>query len=635
MAPQAAAHRRGGTHRVKDKDKTNTKFDEWDYKQLKAECIERKIYVKDMKKVEMAMALANDDENQKRKEREAIAERERQQMQLEKEKKLEDNRKMQEAVAKMRRRLERQKRRDADESVSDDTSDEDGLQMTHDEGRGGIDADQFQGGQALSEESWDSTSTETTLRAEERPIVPDCQLRLFEWPFNTMPSPVPPTLPLSPVYSPGGSTWPARIPRVPRSISYTPLKVHTTESKEKIILPGATYPASVEPDYVPILSPRTRNAARQSRLIGVLRKARIEPASAWTTRTQIQGWNAQMYFSLPACNGAKRLLDVYNKWYLGDRQLLRVKPTDSKVDRERRHIQREKNTIRKLAEVLDASEWRPLAVCYLPAYLDYGQKEEVKKEERTLANLRFISFPGCDVPHYYFWVREGNCELAEESDDCEDVVTLKDGTKVAQKRLPGPPKPLRKTLVRVKIPAVPLTPPPSPGNSTTLVEILATVEHHLQTTGLAATLSFYRTKWLANDKQKAWSAFARNLSLLYPSGSIPVVPPTDPKSTMSVAIKIAGIEMIGNDSLLPPLEGDEPWTRDDDAVWNIVEVEVEDANDHSPAKEIMQQDELEALYRRASIQLPSRLSIADCAAWLENVSPGFPPLTPGTIPSSP
>ena len=99
-APQAAVHRRGGTHRVKDDDKTNTIYDDWDYKQLKGECVDRKVYIKDMKKVAMAKALADFDIEQKRAERQAFIERENKQLQLAREKQKEEDRQLKEAAAK-------------------------------------------------------------------------------------------------------------------------------------------------------------------------------------------------------------------------------------------------------------------------------------------------------------------------------------------------------------------------------------------------------------------------------------------------------------------------------------------------------------------------------------------------------
>jgi hypothetical protein len=425
MAPQAVAHRRGGTHRVKDEDKTNTIFDEYDYKQLKAECIERGVYVKDMKKVAMARALAKNEREKKEAERNARIERANREQQLAREKQREADRQLKENAARRRKQMEKQLRRDRDESVSDDTPNEDELQNMHKQ----MLADEIEYGQqgpvgrALSEESWDSSSTDTTFRSTEPLIVADCRLRLFEWTFLEMPSPVPRSSPLS-FRQMNVESWPnsptsptgmlVRPPPIPRNVPYVPLKVHTIETREKLFLPGQTYPPGVDPDYVPVLSQQTRQALRNGILEGILRKATIERASTWTSRTQVQGWNARMFFFLPARNETKKLPEVYNKWYLENRRLLRVKPRSEgiKLDREQRHKQRHMNKLKKHAEVLEASEYRPTAVCYLPAYLDFdvkmSKKQRMQEEaERTLDNLFFIRFPGCDVPHYYFWARRG------------------------------------------------------------------------------------------------------------------------------------------------------------------------------------------------------------------------------------
>jgi hypothetical protein len=57
MTRQAVAHRRGGTHRVKDQDRTDSVYDTFNYKELLDASKARGIYRKDMKKVEMAWAL--------------------------------------------------------------------------------------------------------------------------------------------------------------------------------------------------------------------------------------------------------------------------------------------------------------------------------------------------------------------------------------------------------------------------------------------------------------------------------------------------------------------------------------------------------------------------------------------------
>ena len=658
MAPQAAVHRRGGTHRVKDEHKTNTIFDEWDYKQLKTECIERGVYIKDMKKVAMARALADNDQEKKRAERNAIVERENKQRQLAREKQRDNDKRLKVEAAKHRRRIEKQARRDRDESVSDDTPDEEELKQMHNELLG-RDSDAGHGpvGQALSEESWDSTSTETTFHSTNPPTVPECKLRLFEWPHATMPAPVAPSSPIDEV---GEDIYPQP---VPCNVTYVPLKVHTTKSKEKLFLPGQTYPPGVDPDYVPILSQQTRNAARNGILEGVLRKTTIERASAWTDRTQVQGWNARMFFALPPHNEAKKLPEVYNKWYLENRKLLRVKPLgdSEKVSREKRHEQRHKNKAKKFAEVLEASEYRPLAVCYLPACLDFDMEKlsmggRQQGGQHTLEDLFFIRFPGCDVPHYYFWTREGEWAdptvpnpawdpaLVREDDDHTDEEGYdqqrernRAAAQVSEKRLPKPPLPVRKSLVRVKRSDMP--PPPflsSPNPATTIAHI----EYELLTAGLSATLSKYRTKWLASGKEHAWKVFGRALPLLYPSGQLPMVPPVGAEGEVSIAMKLASIETVGDKTLLPPLRGDEPWMRNDDEWWDVVEVDVEgdEVNSNTTMGEEFEKlspVQLEALYRRASIQIPSRLTTADCAAWLDQISPSYIPLTPGIMPETP
>ncbi|KAF2818779.1 hypothetical protein CC86DRAFT_432851 [Ophiobolus disseminans] len=628
-APQAAPHRRGGTHRVKPEHKTNTVYDEWDYKQLKTECIERSVYIKDMKKVMMAKALANFDMDKKRAERAAVLDRENLQRLQAIEKQRENNRRLKAEAAKHRRRIEKQARRDRDEDVSDDTPDEEELEKMHNEllGLDADGADQGPAGQALSEESWDSTSSESTVQSRAPSVHPECRLRLFEWPYAAMPSTAAPV-----------SHRQAKLEQTPCHISYLSLKIHTTESKEKLFLPGQTYPPGVDPDYVPVLLQQTRHAARNGVLEGVLRKATIEPASAWTDRTRIQGWNARMFFSLPPRNVTKNLPDVYNKWYLENRRLLRVKPLGDgeKVNRQKRHAQRHKNKAKKLAEVLEASEHRLTAVCYLAAYLDYDSDQAVMrrrqlKEERTLENLFFIRFPGCDVPHYYFRTRRG--EWADpttpnpeydptdiQDDDSDDHIH----SQVAGKRLPST---VPRTFTRVKNST---TPPPPNSN-----DPIASIEHALHNHGLAHTLSHYRAKWLASGNSAAWKIFAHSLPALYPSGQLPSAPPVHPQGSACIAIKMASIEVYGQAMGSEPLRGGEAWTRDDDGGWDVVEVGVGEGEGGEDAGgqdvEPFTPTYLEALYRRDSVPGLARVD-TECAKWLEQVSPSFVPLSANTLP---
>ncbi|KAH5462257.1 hypothetical protein HBI30_012800 [Parastagonospora nodorum] len=625
MAPQAAPHKRGGTHRVKDRDRTNTVYDDWDYKQLKNGCIERGIYVKDMKKVEMAKTLADYDVQKRRAERSALVEHEKKQRKLEVEKRQENDRRLQEEAIKHKRRMEKEARREREESVSDDTPDEDEIRQMHDMMAG---SDEGPMGQVLSEESWDSTSTDTTDSSVNDTILPECKLRLFEWSFPDMPSP---TARISTrqaaIFRPKSPEYPPKRPLpVPRNIPYAPLKVHTTSTKEKLFLPGQTYPPGVNPDFVPLLSPRTRHAARNGVLSGVLRKATIERASTWAQRTQIQGWNARMFFSLAPRNETKALSDVYTKWFLENRKLLRVEPrgVGLKVTREQRHVQRHVNKGRKLAEVLEASEYRPTAVCYLPAYLDYGEEEE-SKERHRLENLFFVRFPGCDVPHYYFWTGEG--EWADPTVRNMDWKHDGDGMErpsVSRKRLPGTS---RTMLTRVKNPNIWPSPPVHVTSPPDLETIIALIEFELYTHGLAMTLIKYRNRWAKKGKADAWKTFGQHLPLIYPSGIFPTVPPPNAKSAISVAVKLAIIEKLkpGDDTMADPLRGDEPWTSKDDVWWTI------DGANTTPSTE----PEHEALYRRDSVPTLEFLSTDRCAGWLEQVSPSFVPLTPESLPASP
>jgi hypothetical protein len=107
------------------------------------------------------------------------------------------------------------------------------------------------------------------------------------------------------------------------------------------------------------------------------------------------------------------LADTYRKWGLEKRKLLRVKGKGEarKEERAARHVQRRRNRTRLVQEVYESSLWRPGGMGYVAAYLDYwgdgGGRRAWEKEEKVLENLFFVRFLGCDVPHYYFWSREG------------------------------------------------------------------------------------------------------------------------------------------------------------------------------------------------------------------------------------
>ncbi|KAL5114978.1 hypothetical protein ACEQ8H_007151 [Pleosporales sp. CAS-2024a] len=681
MSPQAAPHKRGGTHRVKDGDKTNTVYDEWNYMQLKSGCIERKLYVKDMRKVEMARALAQNDIDKKRVEREAMAEYERRQKKLKLEKENEQEQRLKETAAKLGKREEKKARRERDESVSDDTPDEDEMQMMYDMMIESVD-DNGPVGQALSECSWDSSSTEEESDGGSiiLDINPSRWLRVYEWNFLEPPSPTPRTPP--PQKRVGNewvpcSTLLKQPPPVPRAIPYCPLKVLTSYTEEKLFFPGLMYPPNIDPQYVPILPHQTRHAARNGILEGLLQNAIIERATDWADRTQVQGWNGRMYFSVAKPSIAKNLQEVYRKWDMENRKLLRVKPV-SKITRDQRHLHRYKNKAKKQMEVYEA--YQPPAICYVPAYLDWNQEyvtaswsdveKELDNDHRSIKNLFFIRFhKSCDVPHYYFWAKERawadptkpNPDWTPEMAEREKE-RVKDHAQFSGKRLPSaPPKIERTRLVHVKDPGSgPLTPPEPTTALSDLENLVELVEYELYNHGLSKTLTKYRKKWLEEGKQDAWNRFGQNLPFLYPSGVFPTSPPVEPPNETTIATKLASIELYGYETNLPPLQGDEPWTESDDLWWDLDSVFV-DVDEHEglfpPAEtvptpihspkdaEMADAEDLDALYRRDSIPeftmpklsklVPAMSGPEECTTWLDTISPSFEPLTPSTLPASP
>ncbi|KAF1841540.1 uncharacterized protein K460DRAFT_169033 [Cucurbitaria berberidis CBS 394.84] len=656
MAPQAVAHKRGGTHRVKDSDRTDSIYDNYNYKELLDATKERALYRKDMKKVEMAKALKDDDTERRRAERHAIVEREKKQQEEKKAQQKRDAERQAASKAYHERRIKREERRARCEMVSDDSLSD----AEPGEEHAGLDVvNEYTSekiGYVVSDESWDSTSSESTVRSVNQPIIPDCKLRLFEWPYSHMPVTNP--LPMLPT-SPDRHRQNVLLERLPWTVPYAPLKVITTETKQKLFLPGQKYPAGVNPDYVPVLSLQTRSAARNGILEGVLRKATIEKAAHWAERTQVQGWNARMYFNLPARNEFKDLAETYVKWNLENRKLLRVKGRGDGVpaDRERRHAQRYINKEKKTMEVYEASQYRPLAVCYIPSYLDFDSNPRRGDHKHpgkycSLENLFFIRFPGCDLPHYYFWTRVGEWEdptvpnagwdrtkVQEkpfvEVSTSEDSDTQKNTRRPARKQPYNPWKAPFKRWIRVKKPDA-IQGSSVTSEQTKFATTLTKVEHELYSHGLAATLGKYRTKWAANRKLHTWKIFAHALPGLYPSGQIPDAPPVETHAGTNVAIKLAMIDSLGEDGKTPlsPLKGHEPWTRDDDKFWDVVEVDVEEtemmAEEDIPEELECSED---ALYRRFSIT--SHESHEQMANWLHQISPSYVPPTPTSLPTTP
>lgn len=657
MASQAVPHRRGGKHRVKDADLTHSIYDDFSYAEILELAKERGIYRKDMKKMEMAMANKHFDADIESRERQAIIDQQKRELEQKRVRKQKDDEKQATILAKHQRIMQKEMRRAQGADVSDDSVDEDEIVADSEPLNEINDYKQENIGEMVSDESWDSTSTERSVRSREQGLVPDCRLRIYErsqWSCE----PRKPAIDLDTLsdsvltFNAEGKNWQAF------PIPYAPLKVTTMHSKQKLCLPGQTYPPAIRLDFVPILPQRTRTAARNGVLDGVLRKAAIERASDWAKRTQIQGDTATMFFDLPIRNETKKLNETYDKWYLEDRKLLRMKGSGESLsaDRAKRHAQRFRNKSKKVMEVYEACQYRSLAVCYMPSYLDFSKSpntEQVQSglEDRALENLFYIRFPGCDVPHYYFWGRQGDWEdPTKRNPEWEAAkvhwkrsLTVPDDTDVGDeaghRAVAG--HSCKKSWARVKIPDVGPTQPVAaqPAFDT----ILSTIEHQLYAFGLIATLSSYRRKWILHGKHHAWKKFSRALPTLYPSGNLPLVPPptVNVPHGRSLAFKIATIDTLGSDDATPlsPLQGDEAWTRDDDAFWHLVQV------DDTPSPARIEEDmpaqlkhsngidgQAVALYRRTSIVQYRHGGLVSCADSDSSVSTWPGQLSPSSRP---
>ncbi|KAJ4383815.1 hypothetical protein N0V86_000658 [Didymella sp. IMI 355093] len=620
MAPQ---HRRGGKHAVKDEDLTHTKYDEYNREQLLAAVKEAGCYVKDDKKSVMARKLAEHDQNKQYEERRAA--RERKEKEEVKQQKLANTAQAQKdrQEARASRNEEREMRRELGEDVSSNSDDTD-------DDRGRCDAHELTitGGEALSEATWEDTSSETTVRSQNPPVRPACRLQLLEWPY-----------PNSPPSSLSSDPEPEHYPAL---LAYAPLKLATTITHEKLTLPGKTYPVGVDPDYVPTLDTLTRSATRHGHLLNQLSHAIIEPASLWRARTTVQGWNGRMYFALApqSLHDKKdaRLDDVYRKWHTAHAKLLQPTPgvTDVKADRQARFKQIATEKRRRVAEVYEASSWKPRALVYMPAYLDWetGTSDEDVGRDRTVENLWYVRFPGCDVPHYYFWSREGEWSDPTVPDPSWSAEAFKPRTRVETEAEPCSPP--RNTWFRVK--KLTSLPTYNAASAKCFNTLKTTHENDLLAHGLSFTLAKNRRLAISAGRQQAWHEFTAQIPRLYPSSIFPRAPPAQAEEDMCLADKISAL-LSGCD--VQPYSSQEAWTRNDDTFWDVVsaaelspvlDLAVTSATNslHSRpyAEHAHAHNAPSALHRRDSFDvLPPSAEDRRIWTWLESISASFPALT--------
>ncbi|KAF2691760.1 hypothetical protein K458DRAFT_325364, partial [Lentithecium fluviatile CBS 122367] len=397
MAPQAAPHRRGGTHRVKEGDRTGTHWDDKNYQELMITAKDRGVWRKDMPKKEMAKALAQKDRADARAVRQANAEAYKNRKQMEEKKKKDAEEKERLLREKERRRKTRERRRALGEHViSSSENEEDESPSDGNVGVGQIVSDE--------EDDYESSTTTTTVPSSLAPIAPAQKLRIFEWQYQ---EPPPNSPPLSPI-SPSGRIQIEAVPEpLPKKIPYAVMNVVTTKTGETLELPGRAIPEEVGPDFVPSLSGHTKDCARNGVLLRPLRNAIVERGTDWATRTQVQWWNGRMYFHLPPRKSKADLATVYAKWKKkkDTTRLARRKKGAgiTKAEPKKQAQQRLKDRREKMLDVYAASEYRP-PICYVPNYLGYSLLDDDDDEvEKSLENLFYIRFQDMNLPHYFFW----------------------------------------------------------------------------------------------------------------------------------------------------------------------------------------------------------------------------------------
>ncbi|KAF1923379.1 uncharacterized protein M421DRAFT_326979 [Didymella exigua CBS 183.55] len=622
----AAQHRREGKHAVKDGDLTNTRYDENDRGQLLAAVKDAGCYIKDDKKSVMARKLAEYDQKKLYEERRSAHER--------REKEEARQQEMENATQAQRDRRRARAKRNEERAISYECGEEVSSNSDDtDEDHDICDA----GGEALSDEIWEDTCSETTIRSRNLPLRLGCRLQLFEWPYLDPPQHSPP------------SDLEAK--SHPAPLAYTSLKLVTTTTHEKITLPGKSYLAGVDPDFVPLLSPRTRTAARHRHMLNQFSHAVIEPGALWARRTAIQGWNGRMYFSLPPQSHHDkkntRLDDVYHKRHTANAKPLHPTPgaADVREDRRNRFERRVNNKRKRMAEVYEASLWEPLALGYMPSYLNWelgGQLSDASDTHKTLASPWYVRFQRCNVPHYYFWSLESEWSDPTISDPSWSAEVFKQhNIETAKCRSQNP------QCTKFRVRKLTSLPTHSAAAAESFQTPVPRCEDDLLAHGLRAIFATYAALARSTGMQKAWATFTRQLPCLFPSGELPRAPPAQPRKDMCLADKMAAL-LSGGDGAL--YSGKEAWARDGDEAWDVVvgaadaHVLMSDGDSSTASCRSLSHvehaehgdDGEEALHRRDSmdiLQIPSS-SETRIWTWLSAVEPtNSPPSTP--LPASP
>jgi hypothetical protein len=600
---RGAPHARGGVHRVKDEDRTNTKYDSFSGKELDIAIQARPyLYVKDARKVDRARALANDDAKLAREARaaerlhnqRAAAARIRKAEEERRKKKQEEEREREKAAEKAERQRKRAEQGDDDEDEDDEYESESSSENTQQEIQG---LEQFGAKQSDTESS--SSGSDTTDQTAPSPMFPHSRLRIFEWPYPDMPSDEPPQSPLSPSGGERDDVFPEPMPR---KIPYAAMKLVTTNSNETLQLPGARHPPGIDADFVLRLDPYTMNCARNGIMVCNLRNAVIESGAEWAQRTQVQWWNGHMYLRLPDLEAPSSLASVYTK-HNKSKPKVADPVTGQRALKGRAEKRKEKEKDKKqiMLDVYATSEYRP-PICYSPVDLGYpfDMADDHPEEPRTLGNLFYVRFKSMDLPSYYFWAWQGDWQVPtkanpmwqhERAIDAQRAIEEKQKNDLQMQEAMNnlhvrassdnyEERPVSLNQTKMRVPKEDVSRRRSQGSkrlpkTSKFDHVVAGIERELARHGQAVVLSKYRREWTTNGKEKHWQHLTQNMPRLYPSGKLSDTPPVhdndDELPPTSLAEKIASIEDPSPSRPVSPIYGDEPWTRQDDEYWGVVE----------------------------------------------------------------
>ena len=599
----------GTTHRVKEEDRTGTKWDNEYYETLRGECRERGLLHNNLKKTQLAKQLAEDDA---RNDVAAVEKRRR-----------ETQRKIQEEVESKRKEVEKVKRIAQREQQHNEGGNEtDGYLINLCDRR-------TTGGLITPSDTATTTETAThnSVSSSYHPNIPYQTLSIFEWPYPELPSSSPPKTPTTPHYNLDlpmhliASTPPIQ----PVRMEYKYMFLQTTKSNEGVVLPGKKTPPNLSPDFVPRPSPEAVQAARNGVRIKQLRRTKIESGKDWNKRTQLQWWNGGMFledFQIPKewdadqpslseapPPGAAETTSPTSRSKSVSRSKSRSRSRSKKLQSRaksqlkskpaRGRNTSERNRKQLALEAASSTIRSKNPVLYVPACLDMDNDDGFP---HTLDRLFYITYLDQEMPHFFFWTRPGdwedptqenpeyniwkaqdreNAKIEEDILDSQRVQREKDNAWDRAEDLKSSmiwfqPVPLSSTRVRVGKPGTILSPIStdlkyySKFKDPELERAICVAEEMLIRKGLKYTLGALRKRYEADaGDHEHWDQLTERLPRLYPAGKLPEAHPVHAKEMRDgpVALKIAELEYGQPPS---PLRGDEPWTRNDDKYWDIV-----------------------------------------------------------------